>query len=104
MTLLGNFDSMSGQEENEPFIWNERSKRSMIGRDPCSHREGRVLEMLLMPFILLQSMLFSPCSLVRTKFPNRVIHTSSLHFASAGFFASRMADIKVPPVYLISSS
>src|SRR5205823_6747460 len=24
--LLGNFDSMCGQEENEPFIWNERSK------------------------------------------------------------------------------
>jgi hypothetical protein len=35
------------------------------------------LELLLLPFILLQSMLFSPCSLVRTKFPNRVIHDAS---------------------------
>ena len=32
------------------------------------------LELLLMPFILLQYILFSPCSLVRTKFPNRVIY------------------------------
>src|SRR5438105_1369988 len=74
MTLLGNSVSMSVQEENEPFIWKERSKRSMIGKDHCFLRERRTLEMLLMPFILLYSMLCSPCSLVRTKFPNRVIH------------------------------
>ncbi len=38
-------------------------------------KKERALELLLMPFILLQSMLFSPCSLVRTKFPNRVMNS-----------------------------
>src|SRR5947209_19142855 len=37
-------------------------------------KKDMVLELFLMPFILLQGMLFSPCSLVRTKFPNRVIN------------------------------
>jgi len=79
MTLLGNFVEMSGQEENDPFIENKRSERSMGARINVLIKKEMSLElllMLLMSFILLQEMLCSPCSLVRTKFPSRVIHNT----------------------------
>jgi hypothetical protein len=40
MTLLGNFVEMSGQGENDPFIKNKRSERSMRGEDRHPHQEG----------------------------------------------------------------
>src|SRR5438045_6293088 len=42
MTLLGNFDSMSGQEGNDPSIWNKRSERSMRDQNQRPHQEGNV--------------------------------------------------------------
>src|SRR5436305_6269125 len=42
MTLLGNFDSMSGQEGNDPSIWNKRSERSMRDQNQRHHQEGNV--------------------------------------------------------------
>ena len=77
MTLLGNFDSMSGQEENEPFIWNKRSKRSMRGKDQRSHQEGNGSRTASYAVRTRPIPPFSPCSLVRTKFPNRVIDDAS---------------------------
>src|SRR5579859_5214733 len=40
MTLLGNFDSMSGQEGNDPCLWNKRSERSMRDQNQCAHQRG----------------------------------------------------------------
>src|SRR5258707_11388650 len=40
MTLLGNSVEMSRQEENDPFIGNKRSKRSMRDRNQRLHQEG----------------------------------------------------------------
>ncbi len=40
MTLLGNFVEMSGQGENDPFIKNKRSERSMRGENQRPHQEG----------------------------------------------------------------
>jgi hypothetical protein len=55
----------------------KRSKRSMRGKINVLSKKEMALELLLLPFILLQSMLFSPCSLVRTKFPNRVMNAAA---------------------------
>ncbi len=49
----------------------------MRGQNQHPHQEGNGFELLLMLFIsliLLQEMPFSPCSLVRTKFPSRVMN------------------------------
>jgi hypothetical protein len=54
MTLLGNFVEMSGQEENDPSIWNKRSERSMRGQITVLIKKEMALELLLMPLILLQ--------------------------------------------------
>ena len=40
MTLLGNSVEMSRQEENDPFIGNKRSKRSMRDKNQRPHHEG----------------------------------------------------------------
>src|SRR5947209_10727180 len=40
MTLLGNSVKMSRQEENDPFLGNKRSKRSMRERNQRPHQEG----------------------------------------------------------------
>src|SRR2546423_14955814 len=40
MTLLGNFEEMSGQEQHHPFIENKRSERSMRGENPHPHQAG----------------------------------------------------------------
>ncbi len=40
VTLLGNFVEMSGQGENDPFIKNKRSERSMRGENQRPHQEG----------------------------------------------------------------
>src|SRR5712691_11375705 len=42
MTLLGNFVEMSGQEENDPFIENKRSERSMRGENQRPHQKRNV--------------------------------------------------------------